>query len=186
VILDLCAGTKAWSKPYAEAGYDVRIVTLPETDVHDFARSLETAPLKAHGVLAAPPCTEFAVSGARWWAKKDDRLLFEAISVVKACLRIIERTRPEWWAIENPVGRIQKCVPELGRPLLVFDPSDYGDGYTKRTLLWGRFKPPAFTARRGDAPMGSKMHRVPPGPKRQEIRSATPPGFARAFFEANP
>lgn len=181
IILDLCGGTGSWSKPYRDAGYDVRLVTLPDNDVRTYV-----PPENVHGILAAPPCTEFAVSGARWWATKDLSLLREAISVTRACLSIIEKTSPTWWALENPIGRIRKCVPELGRPLLVFDPYDYGDGYTKRTVLWGRFKVPPFTTARGVAPLGSKMHLVPPGPKRQEIRSSTPPGFARAFFEANP
>ena len=50
VILDLCGGTGAWSKPYKEAGYDVRVITLPEQDV----RLLEL-PENVYGVLAAPP-----------------------------------------------------------------------------------------------------------------------------------
>jgi len=33
IILDLCGGTGAWSKPYKEAGYQVINVTLPEYDV---------------------------------------------------------------------------------------------------------------------------------------------------------
>ena len=33
IILDLCGGTGSWSKPYKEAGYDVRLVTLPGNDV---------------------------------------------------------------------------------------------------------------------------------------------------------
>jgi hypothetical protein len=33
IILDLCGGTGAWSRPYAEAGYDVRNITLPDYDV---------------------------------------------------------------------------------------------------------------------------------------------------------
>lgn len=33
IILDLCGGTGSWSKPYKEAGYDVRLITLPEYDV---------------------------------------------------------------------------------------------------------------------------------------------------------
>ena len=54
IILDLCAGTGAWSRPYAEAGYDVRVVTLPEQDVR-----LYEPPRRVRGVLAAPPCTYF-------------------------------------------------------------------------------------------------------------------------------
>lgn len=33
IILDLCGGTGSWSKPYRDAGYDVRVITLPEHDV---------------------------------------------------------------------------------------------------------------------------------------------------------
>lgn len=180
IVLDLCGGTGSWSKPYREAGYDVRLVTLPDSDVRDYQ-----PPENVHGILAAPPCTEFAVSGARWWATKPPELLSEAVDIVRACLGIIAVTSPRWWALENPSGRLRKCVPELGPPLLSFDPCDYGDGYTKRTHLWGRFNIPPFTAKRGDAPMGSLMHRVPPSKDRNKIRSATPTGFARAFFEAN-
>lgn len=51
IILDLCGGTGAWSRPYTEAGYDVRIITLPEHDVRYYK-----SPRKVYGVLAAPPC----------------------------------------------------------------------------------------------------------------------------------
>lgn len=36
VILDLCGGTGAWSKPYKEAGYDVRVITLPKHDIRTY------------------------------------------------------------------------------------------------------------------------------------------------------
>jgi hypothetical protein len=179
IILDLCGGTGAWSRPYAEAGYDVRLVTLPEQDVRTY-----WPPVNVHGILAAPPCTEFAVSGARWWASKPPERLREAVAVVNACLRIIKDASPVWWALENPVGRLRKWI---GPPVASFDPCDYGDPWTKRTLLWGRFvmpekRPVQITPRKGSSP----IHRAAPGPKRAEFRSLTPPGFARAFFEANP
>jgi hypothetical protein len=65
-----------------------------------------------------------------------------------------------------------------------FDPADYGDPYTKRTCLWGRFNAPYKTP--VAATEGSKMHRMAPSPERAAKRSETPAGFARAFFEANP
>lgn len=178
LILDLCGGTGSWSKPYVDRGYEVRLITLPDNDVRAFSTP------KAHGVLAAPPCTEFAASGARWWAEKPPELLAEAIEVVRACLRIISEAKPSWWALENPVGRIQSCVPELGEPWSIFDPYDFGDPWSKRTYLWGRFARPK---RSPVVPKGpNPIHRMPPGPDRQRLRSITPAGFALAFAEANP
>ncbi len=174
-ILDLCGGTGSWSEPYREAGYHVVVVDLPR-DV----RLEEVPAMKIHGVLAAPPCTDFAGSGARWWQGKGEKALLEGLSVVDACLRLIHVTKPQWWALENPVGRL---VHYLGEPRLMFDPCDYGDPYTKRTCLWGEFNAPALN--RVEPTEGSKMHLLPPSPDRWKLRSTTPAGFARAFFEAN-
>lgn len=73
-----------------------------------------------------------------------------------------------------------------------FDPCDFGlycnpptDFYTKRTNLWtgGGFVMPPF---RGVEPTeGSRMHLMPPGEDRANLRSETPRGFAQAVFEAN-
>lgn len=186
VILDLCGGTGSWSAPYREAGYDVRLVTLPEQDVRTY-----TPPPNVHGILAAPPCTEFAVSGARWWAEKDPLLLWDARRVANACLWIISGAKPKWWALENPIGRFRRFFPEMGEPRLTFDPCDYGDPYRKRTQVWGEFNIPAKCPVEPDgcrpgqpnawySRVGGKSART------KEYRSATPPGFARAFFEANP
>lgn len=56
IILDLCGGSGSWSRPYKEAGYDVRLITLPDYDVRTY-----TPPDHVYGILAAPPCTEFSV-----------------------------------------------------------------------------------------------------------------------------
>jgi hypothetical protein len=173
VILDLCAGSGA----YVDAGCDVRRIDLP-TDVR-----LLAFPGPVHGILAAPPCTVFANSGARW--TRTDEQLREALSVVDACLRLVAICRPVWWALENPVGKLSRY---LGPPQFSFEPNEYGDQYTTLTLLWGRFAPLLRTL--VEAPVaaseGSKMWALPPSPDRQSLRSVTPRGFAQAFFEANP
>lgn len=177
MILDLCGGTGSWSAPYRAAGYEVLLVDLEQgQDV----RLLEL-PAYVHGILAAPPCTHFSASGARWWKAKGPTALLESLSVVDACLRIIHMTRPKWWALENPVGRLRRY---LGPPTYTFNPCDHGDPYTKKTLLWGEFNLPKKTP--VPPTEGSKMLRLSPSPDRWKLRSATPPGFARAFFEANP
>ena len=87
-----------------------------------------------------------------------------------------------FWAIENPVGKMKRL---LGEPTMIFNPCDYGDPYTKKTLLWGKFKVPHM--RRVEPTEKSKMHSNYGGKsnKTKEMRSITPPGFAQAFFKAN-
>ena len=175
IILDLCGGTGAWSQPYVDAGYDVRLITMPESDVR-----LYEPPAMVYGVLAAPPCTHLSGSGARWWRAKGEIALLEALSVVDACLRIIMAAKPQWWCLENPVGRL---VHYIGKPAMYFNPCEYGDPYTKKTCLWGNF---TFPIRNPVEPSeGSKIHLMEPRRNRPELRSITPPGFAQAFFEAN-
>lgn len=174
IILDLCGGTGAWSKPYKDAGYDVRLVTLPD-DVR-----LYTPPKNVYGILAAPPCDHLAGSGARWWKDKGEAKLLEALSVADACLRIIAITKPKFWVLENPVGRLSRYY---GKPVMTFQPFEYGDPYQKRTCLWGDFNKPAKNQVKPTD--GQKIWRMPPSDKRKELRSITPAGFAKAFMEAN-
>ena len=134
IILDLCAGTGAWSKPYKDAGYDVRLVTLPDHDVR-----LYKPPANVHGILAAPPCTHFAIAGARWWEAKGPDVILEGLAVVDACLRIILLAQPVFWCLENPVGRLKNYI---GDARMSFQPHEYGDIWKKRTCLWGEFNVP--------------------------------------------
>jgi len=192
-ILDLCGGTGGWSEPYRKAGYRVIIVD-PLADsknpknfcgtVQKFIDSGVLRDLKVHGVLFGPPCTEFAGSGARWWKSKNPKLLKDAIQVVLDGLKIINLVQPEWWAMENPVGRLARMVPGAGKWVMTFNPNDYGDPYTKRTCLWGKFD---LNLKRNwvEPTEGSQMHKLPPGPDRWRLRSITPKGFANAFFNAN-
>jgi hypothetical protein len=179
VILDLCGGTGSWSKPYRDAGYDVKVID-PLEDGNDI-RLWKKPKYAVHGILAAPPCTHLSASGARWWEAKGDVALLEALSIVDACLRVIHVCRPTWWALENPIGRI---VNYLGRPRMYFHPSDFGDPYTKRTCLWGEFTEPMKSP--VEPTEGSKMHRLSESKDRWRLRSMTPGGFAKAFYEANP
>lgn len=181
VILDLCGGTGAWSKPYKENGYKVLIVTLPKNDVR-WTQYIDNV----YGILAAPPCTHFSSSGAQYWKKKDlDGRTLDGISIVDACMRIILVSNPVFWVLENPVGRLRRW---LGDPRLIFDPWEYSDPYTKKTLLWGNFnipkrnpvKPVRSTAQ------GSWIQSLGGSSERtKRLRSITPSGFAQAFFEAN-
>lgn len=177
VILDLCGGTGSWSKPYTEnKDYKVKLITLLDEDV----RLYEFAKVKVYGVLAAPPCQHFSLSGARWWQEKGPSKLLEGLSILDACMRIILLTKPKFWCLENPVGRISTY---LGPPKFKFHPNHFGDPYTKKTYLWGKFNIPKYNY--VEPVEGSKLHKIGPGPDRNMLRSITPEGFAKAFYEAN-
>lgn len=180
-ILSLCDYSGVWSKPYRDAGYEVIQIDLKFGDDVRLLKPKDLPPIL--GVLAAPPCTVFAVSGARWWKSKSTSELLEGLSLVDACLRIIMTVRPRFWALENPVGRLKEFI---GDYVMTFQPCDFGDPYTKLTCLWGNFN--TNLPRNPVEPKeGSKMWSLYGGKstRTKELRSITPPGFAKAFFEAN-
>ena len=179
-----------WSRPYRENGYIViQIDKKYGLDIF----TVNKPAVRVYGVLAAPECTDFAGSGAQYWGKKDaDGRTFVSLAQVNFTLKFIHLVNPDFWALENPVGRLNNLVPELGEPFR-FDPCDYGDPWTKRTCLYGHFnipekhpvEPEFVYASNGDR--YSKIHMKTGGKseRTKEIRSITPPGFARAFYEAN-
>jgi hypothetical protein len=163
-------------------------VRIIDTGVWPFLRASSVGRMKVHGVLLAVPCTEFAGSGARWWAGKAEKepwKLEQAIETAREFLGVVERTSPEWWALENPSGRLWKQVTELGRPRYSFQPWQYGTPELKRTCMWGEHRKPTPTVTCRPADAEAKVHRMAPSPDRARMRSITPAGFARAFFEAN-
>ncbi|GAG73611.1 unnamed protein product [marine sediment metagenome] len=183
IIYSLCDYSGAWAGPYYRAGYEVRLI---DTKYGDDVRVLEKPSDPVYGILAAPPCTDFAVSGAQYWPEKDkDGRTLASLAIIDACLRFILACDPVFWCLENPVGRLPRW---LGRPAMYFHPSEYGDPYTKKTALWGRFNFPDKTpiepiraCKQGSwiQSLGGSSDRT------KTLRSLTPPGFARAFFEAN-
>lgn len=77
-ILSLFDHSGVWSRPYRDAGYRVVQVDLAAgfdvLSIETFAahpRALLRSLGNIRGVIAQPPCTQFAASGARWWAAKD-------------------------------------------------------------------------------------------------------------------
>lgn len=184
IILDLCGGTGSWSKPYRDAGYDVRVITLPE-DVRLYA-----PPPNVHGVLAAPPCTEFSYAKHFHGKGKYAHNFLQGLEVVSACMRIILTTQPVFWALENPRGYLKKW---LGEAYFTFEPWYYGDNYQKRTDLWGKFNIPRQTVplKPDNLIKFSMLKSKDIHPEyygklnRTERRAITPAGFAKAFFKVN-
>jgi hypothetical protein len=188
IILDVGGGTGEWSRPYRLDGrYDVRIIDPKFFPYWTARRYLERRGNdRVHGVFLTPPCTEFAVSGSRWWKSKSESLLNNAIATVYEFLELKDAVKPEWWALENPVGRLGTVVPELGWPKYKFQPWMYGDNEIKYTCIWGEHERPPIQIRKRPNNVVARVHREPPSAQRATIRSIIPSGFAQAFYETNP
>lgn len=185
-VISLFDASGQWSKPWVDAGFNV--VTYDLQTGQDIQKFDAEMLLDEHGndnvwaILAAPPCTDYASSGAQYWKSKDaDGRTKISNELVQQVLRTVELLRPAVWAMENPVGRIAK-VNNLPPAQLTFQPNLYGDPYTKKTLLWGN-----FNNKLPQAPVepteGSKIVKISSGNKYE--RSLTPEGFAYSFFAAN-
>jgi hypothetical protein len=198
-LLSLFDYTGNWALPYEEAGWNVILWDIKHTcdlfaqfdDVlyacaDYFYDNIFDNYGTVDGILAAVPCTDFAGSGARWWADKDrNGSTQKSLELVYQTLKIVDLCMPDFWAIENPVGRLSSLVPELGKPRY-FQPYYYGDPYTKKTGLWGDFNFPEPT-NIVEPTEGSMMWKKYGGKseRTKTARSETPMGFAYAFFQAN-
>ena len=225
IILDLCGGTGSWAKPYKEAGYKVITVTLPDYDIRKTIlkdghitfvgkdKSHMVVAKAVYGILAAPPCTMFSFARTKARTPRD---LKQGMECVRACLDIIwsimevkqetkfKKCPLQFWALENPYhGFLPKF---LGKPAFTFDPWKFGDGYQKKTAIWGYFnepikKPVPMTDEvkahlKGNRVMNTvkfnylKSKDIHPEVfgkfDRQTRLAITPAGFANAFYKANP
>lgn len=173
----------------------------------EFLHSHYMRGLRAHGVIMMPPCTHFTISGNRWWKEKDaDGRTAEGMEIVTACLDVKDRIlSPDgWWVLENPVGRLPTLFPDrLGKPKMYFHPHHYAgwadepdmEAFTKKTGLWGEFnidlpkndvEPVFYFAKNGKRGSWMWMKLGGASERTKELRSMTPQGFSRAWFEANP
>lgn len=191
IVISLCDKTGNMVRPWLESGYECWIVDIQHepgehrdgdlvrvgADVRDWL-----PPRREYVIaFAFPPCTDLAVSGARWFRRKGLRSLSAAIDIFGSCVEICEWTGARWM-VENPVSVIST---HYRKPDYTFDPCDYGDPWTKKTCLWtgaGFVMPEKNPV---EPTMGSKMHLLPPSSDRAKLRSETPMGFARAVYEAN-
>lgn len=186
LVLSLFDLTGNMVKPWAEAGYDTLCIDM-QRDGTDILRWLP--PRREYKIVFAfPPCTNLAVSGARWFKDK-------GLAGLGSAIELIERARDicEWsgapWMLENPIGTLASY---WRKPDHAFHPWQFAghepsDNYTKKTCLWtgnGFVMPKAFPLLDAGAP-DDRIHKAPPSAERANFRSATPMGLARAVFEAN-
>jgi site-specific DNA-cytosine methylase len=123
-------------------------------------------------MVAHPPCTHLAVSGARWFGEKRAEQE-EALAFVRA---LLDAPIPRI-ALENPVSIISSRIRP---PDQIIQPHYFGHGETKATCLWLKQLPPLFATMLVPG-REARVHKMPPGPNRWKERSKTLPGVAAAM-----
>lgn len=138
--------------------------------------ALELLKIKWDMVLAFPPCTHLAVSGARYFAekRKDGRQQ----AAIDFFMRFANCDCPRV-AIENPVGIMST---HYRKPDQIIQPWQFGHGETKATCLWLRGLPPLKPTNIVEG-REQRVWRMPPGPDRAKMRARTYAGIARAMAE---
>ena len=120
-------------------------------------------------MIAHPPCTHLAVSGARWFKDKIEEQK-KALEFVKFLMDApIKKI-----AIENPISIISS---KIRKPDQIIQPWMFGHGETKATCLWlknlPKLKPTDIVSGRE-----ARIHKMAPGPYRWRERSRTYQGIA--------
>ena len=125
-------------------------------------------------MVAFPPCTHLASSGARWFKDKQAEQA-EAIDFVRSLMD----APIEHIAIENPVGVIST---KIRKPDQIIQPWQFGHGETKATCLWLKKLPKLRYTKivEGRRP---RVHMESPGPNRWKNRSRTYEGIATAMAQ---
>lgn len=179
-VLLACEESQEVCKAFREIGHEAYSCDIiecsgghPEWHIQDDAlKHLEGWDL----IIAFPPCTDLAVSGARWFEEKrrdgrQQRSIDFFMEFVNApCERI---------AIENPIGIMSTYYR---KPDQIIQPWQFGHGETKATCLWLKNLPLLVPTNIVDG-RENRVWRMPPGKDRAKLRSKTYHGIALAMAQ---
>ncbi len=178
-VLIACEYSGTVRDAFRRRGFDAWSCDLLPTDIpgpHIQGDVLEAVGMGWDLIVAHPPCTHLAVSGARHFPEKiADGRQREAIEFFMAMVS----APAKYVAVENPV-----CIMSsvYRRPDQTIQPWMFGHGETKATCLWlknlPRLKPTNIVE--GREP---RIHLMPPGPDRWKERSKTFQGIAEAMAD---
>ena len=127
-------------------------------------------------MIAHPPCTHLAVSGARHFAAKQaSGVQEESLDFV----RLLLSAPIEHIALENPISIISS---RIRKPDQIIQPWQFGHGETKSTCLWLK-NLPKLTPTDIVAGREARIHRMPPSADRWKLRSTTFAGIAKAMAD---
>lgn len=184
-VLIACEYSGTVRDAFRRAGHDAVFCDLLETESPGPHYCGGVRNIIADGwelMIAHPPCTHLAVSGARWFTEKrqeQEESLVVVQFLMNAPIPMI--------AIENPVSVISS---RIRKPDQVIQPWQFGHEATKTTCLWLKGLPrlrPTRIVGRGERHVTKsgkslpKWYNLPPSEDRWKIRSATFPGIAEAM-----
>ena len=180
-ILVACEESQAVTKELRRLGHeayscDLQACSGGHDEWHIQVDALQLLKIKWDMVLAFPPCTHLAVSGARYFEEK--RRDGRQQAAIDFFMRFAECDCPRV-AIENPVGIMST---HYRKPDQIIQPWQFGHGETKATCLWLRGLPQLRPTEIVDG-REQRIWRMPPGPERAKLRARTYPGIARAMAE---
>ena len=125
-------------------------------------------------MVAFPPCTHLAVSGARWFKDK----IHEQHAALNF-IRLLLDSGIKKIALENPIGVIST---KIRKPDQIVQPWQFGHGETKATCLWLK-NLPLLEPTEVVAGREARIHKMPPSADRGRLRSITYQGIADAMAE---
>jgi hypothetical protein len=176
-VLVACEYSGTVRDAFLRAGHDAMSCDILPTDSNGPHYQGDVRDILGDGwdlMIAHPPCTHLAVSGARWFKDKVTEQA-EALDFVRLLMNApIERI-----AIENPVSIISS---KIRKPDQIIQPWQFGHGETKATCLWLK-NLPKLTPTNVVEGRDNRIHRMPPSPDRWKLRSTTYAGIAQAMAE---
>ncbi len=176
-VLIACEFSGIVRTAFQKAGYDAWSCDLLPSEIegnHYQCDLREILNNKWDLIIAHPPCTHLAVSGARWFKEKQKEQK-EALNFVK----LILSNKAPMIALENPIGIIST---KIRKPDQIIQPWQFGHGETKATCLWlkglPKLKPTMIVKGREN-----RIHKMAPSKDRWKNRSRFYPGIAEAMAE---
>jgi hypothetical protein len=178
-VLIACEFSGVVRRAFRALGHDAWSADLlPAEDGSEYHRQGDIIPWIFYEqwdlMIAHPPCTYLAVSGARWFKDRQE----EQRLALKFVAALGSTTIPRW-CIENPVSILSS---RWRKPDQIIQPWMFGHGETKATCLWLKNLPKLVPTKIVDG-REARVHRASPGPNRWKERSRTLQGIAEAMAE---
>jgi len=176
-VLVACEFSGIVREAFRKRGHDAWSCDLLETEIpgQHLQFNVESALNDSWDLMIAhPPCTHLAVSGARWFKHKVCEQSMALAFVHKLMHAPIPRI-----CIENPISIIST---KFRKPEQIIQPWQFGHGETKATCLWLKNLPKLVPTNIVEG-RHARVHRMPPSPDRWKERSRTFQGIADAMAD---